>query len=146
MAKEKKGGRPSKYRPEFCEQAAKLCRLGAIDRNIADFFQVSESTLNLWKLKHPEFSESLKRSRDEIDSQVERSLFHRAIGYSHRSEKVFQFQGQVIRAKTVEHYPPDVAAMIFWLKNRKPGEWRQTPIDPDGDSKPPLIDEDSDIP
>jgi hypothetical protein len=23
-----------------------------------------------------------------------------------------------------EHVPPDVTAQIFWLKNRKPSEWR----------------------
>ena len=43
-------GRPTKYKDEYCEQAYKLCLLGATDKEMADFFQVSLSTLNLWKI------------------------------------------------------------------------------------------------
>jgi hypothetical protein len=139
------GGRPSKYKPEFAEQVEKLCRLKATDKDIAGFFKVSESTLNLWKLKHPEFSEALHRTRDEVDALVERSLFERAMGYTHKSEKVFQFQGQIIRAKTVEHYPPDPASMIFWLKNRQPDKWRDRREAPPSDDKGAISDPDSDV-
>lgn len=121
---ETKTGRPSKYKPELDEQAEKLCRLGATDKEIAAFFGVRESTLNNWKLRHPSFVESLKRGKDEVDGLVEQSLFRRALGYSHQSEKVFQYQGAIVRAKTVEHYPPDTTACIFWLKNRQPDSWR----------------------
>lgn len=38
-------GRPSKYRPELCEQGEKLCRLGATDKDLADFFEVNETTI-----------------------------------------------------------------------------------------------------
>lgn len=123
-AKPRKRGRPSKYDPKFDEQAAKLCRLGATDGDLADFFEVSESTLNLWKLKHPSFSESLKRSKDELDGLVEQSLFRRAMGYSHRATKFFQAGGAILREEYVEHYPPDATSMIFWLKNRQPENWR----------------------
>ncbi|MBL3206262.1 terminase, partial [Klebsiella pneumoniae] len=41
-------GRPSKYKPEFAEQAKKLAVLGATDAQMADFFEVSVSTINLW--------------------------------------------------------------------------------------------------
>lgn len=128
-------GRPSKYKPEYVREGEKLCRLGATDAQIADFFGVTESTLYLWKVTYAEFSEALKRGKAELDSQVEQSLFRRAMGYSHQSEKVFQFQGQVIRAETVEHYPPDPTSMIFWLKNRQPEKWRDRPeADGDGDT------------
>jgi len=116
--------RPSKYQPEFIEQARKLALLGAIDREIADFFDVAESTLYLWKLEHPEFSEALKRGKEAADDRVERSLYHRAIGYSHDSVKMFQAGGVVISEPFVEHYPPDTTAAIFWLKNRRPAQWR----------------------
>jgi len=143
MSAGNKGGRPSKYKDEFVVNAIKLVKLGAGDREIADFFQVSESTLNLWKLKHPEFSEALKRTKEEMDAQVEQSLFRRALGYSHKSEKVFQFQGQIIRAKTIEHYPPDTTSMIFWLKNRQPAKWRDRIEQAQGDG-PGLDDPDPD--
>ena len=52
-------GRPSKYDPDTMdEQVFKLCLLGATDEEMADFFNVALSTLNLWKKEHPEFSES----------------------------------------------------------------------------------------
>jgi hypothetical protein len=117
-------GRPTKYQEEFPAQAAKLCKLGATDRELADFFQVTESTLNLWKIKYPEFSESLKLGKDEADKRVEHSLFHRATGYSHPDVHVSNFQGAVTLTPIIKHYPPDSTACIFWLKNRKPEEWR----------------------
>jgi transposase-like protein len=46
-------GRPSKFRPEFVDQAAKLAQLGATDREIGDFFKVDERTINRWKHRAP---------------------------------------------------------------------------------------------
>jgi hypothetical protein len=117
-------GRPSSFKPEFAEQALKLCKLGATDRELADFFEVSESTVNLWKIVHPEFSESLKRGKSEADERVEQSLYRRALGYSHDAVHFSAYEGEVTETHYVEHYAPDTTACIFWLKNRKPGEWR----------------------
>lgn len=55
--------RPTKYQEAYAEQARKLCLLGYTDAELADFFEVSESTINKWKLDYPEFSESIKRVR-----------------------------------------------------------------------------------
>ena len=117
-------GRPSKYKKEYAVQAKKLCELGATDREIARFFEVSESTLNLWKIKNPELSESLKIGKDIADRRVESSLYRRALGYEHDSVKIFQNNGEPVIVPYVQHYPPDTTAAIFWLKNRKPNEWR----------------------
>ena len=117
-------GRPTKFRPEFVEQARKLCLLGLTDGELADFFGVAESTLNLWKITHPEFSEALKVGKDVADDRVEQSLYRKAVGYTFDSEKVFQYEGQVVRAPIVEHVPPSDTAAIFWLKNRRSGAWR----------------------
>lgn len=117
-------GRPTLFKDEYVEQARKLCLLGATDRELADFFNVAESTINLWKLKYSEFSESLKSGKEAADERVERSLFHRAIGYKHDAVKMFQAGGAVLTEQYVEHYPPDTTAAIFWLKNRRPDQWR----------------------
>lgn len=124
--KKGKGGRPSKFKPEMVEQARRLSLLGATDREMAEFFQVSESTLNLWKIEHPEFSESLKLGKDAADERVEKSLYRRALGYSHDAVKIFADPktGAEQIVPFTEHYPPDTTAAIFWLKNRKPAEWR----------------------
>lgn len=117
-------GRPSEYRDEYAEQARKLCLLGATDADLADFFAVSDRTIYRWQIKHSEFCQALKAGKVEADERVERSLYHKAVGYTFDSEKVFQHQGAIVRAETREHVPPDTTAAIFWLKNRRPTEWR----------------------
>lgn len=133
---------------ERCRQAAHLVRLGATDRELAEFFQVAASTFALWKVKFPDLSETLKEIKEASDNRVERSLYTRAIGYSFDSEKItvhkaevivkdgkaYRAPAEIVRVKVVEHVPPDVTAQIFWLKNRKRAEWTQTgnPDDPQG--------------
>jgi hypothetical protein len=117
--------RPSKYKIEYAEQAYKLCLLGATDKELADFFEVTESTLNLWKLNHNEFSESLKSGKFEADAVIASKLYHRAKGYEHPEIITATFQGEITDMKTVtKHYAPDTTAAIFWLKNRQPAKWR----------------------
>lgn len=116
--------RPSDYDPKFCQQAAKLCAQGATDKEVAEYLEVSDRTIYRWKAQYPKFCQALKTAKDIADDRVERSLYNRAVGYSFESEKVFQFQGEICRADVVEHVPPDVTAAIFWLKNRKPEQWR----------------------
>lgn len=117
-------GRPSSYKAEFAEQAEKLCLLGATDADLASFFKVSEVTINAWKTRHPDFLKSLKVGKAEADTRVERSLYHRATGYSHPEDRIFNNNGAAMVIPTTKHYPPDTAAGIFWLKNRRPDEWR----------------------
>lgn len=117
-------GRPTDYQPDFVEQANKLCKLGATDHELADFFAVDTSTIYRWKNSHPEFCEAVIVGKGAADERVARSLYNRAVGYTFESEKVFQFQGEVIRAPILEHVPPDPSAAFNWLKNRKPDEWR----------------------
>ncbi len=123
-----KAGRPTAYKPDFVGQAEKLCLLGATDEEMADFFDVDVRTLYRWKAVHEEFCQAIKTGKEVADERVERSLYARAVGYTFDSEKIFQFQGKVVRASTKEHVPPDTTAMIFWLKNRRPDEWRDKQV------------------
>jgi hypothetical protein len=83
---------------------------------------VDEATVNRWKQGQPEFCESLKNGKQVADANVAQALYHRALGYSHHEEKLFQYEGGVIRADTIRHYPPDTGAAFIWLKNR--AGWR----------------------
>jgi hypothetical protein len=92
---------------------------------LAEKFKVSESTLNLWKLKHKEFSEALKAGKEEFDTKnVEKALRDRALGYSHPDVHISNYQGEITVTDIQKHYPPDTTACIFWLKNRQPDKWR----------------------
>lgn len=119
-----KRGRPTDYKPEYAEQAAKLCALGATDFELADFFEVNTATIYRWRNTHEQFCEAVSRGKEKLDERVERSLYNRAVGYSYESEKVFNYQGEIVRTGTVEHVPPDPGAALNWLKNRQPDKWR----------------------
>lgn len=114
----------------------KLCLLGATDTELADFFGVSEPTINAWKKAHPDFLASLKRGKLDADAQVTNRLFRRALGYSHKAVKIFMPSGaeSPVYADYIERYPPDTTAAIFWLKNRRPAQWRDRPPEQPEDS------------
>jgi hypothetical protein len=135
-------GRPPDYNPGLCDKARKLCELGATDREIADFFEVSERTIHRWKIEHQDFCHSLKTAKETADERVERSLYHRAIGYSFDSVKIFNDKGVSLEVPFIEHVPPDTTAAIFWLKNRRPDQWREkTTQEVTGADGKPLIPE-----
>lgn len=117
-------GRPTSYKPEYCEQVKKLCLLGAIDKQIADFFGVCEATINNWKNQHPEFLESIKEGKIKADAEVANALYNRAIGYSHKDSKIFNHQGEPMIVETEKHYPPDPTSIAIWLNNRQPDYWK----------------------
>lgn len=125
-----KGGRPTAYRQEFCEQAYKLCLLGHTDAELAKFFGVSEATVNNWKQDYPEFLESIKDGKEIADAEVAKSLYNRAIGYSHDDVEIKvvangdNMGSRIVEVPVVKHYPPDTGAAMAWLKNRQPKNWR----------------------
>lgn len=118
-------GRPTDFKPEFVEQAAKLCALGATDYELADFFSVNTATIYRWKNTRSDFCEAVTCGKELADERVARALFNRAVGYTFESEKVFQHQGEIVRAATSEHVPPDPSAAKLWLTNRRPDQWRE---------------------
>jgi hypothetical protein len=132
--KKNPGGRPTKYKLRYEEQVYKLALEGFTDKKMAEFFKVDERTINNWKEKHPEFFQSLKRGKDEYDSDViEKSLAKRASGYQYTevtkaiSKETDPTTGkaQLVTIKEVtKEVAPDPTSMIFWLKNRRPDRWR----------------------
>jgi hypothetical protein len=120
------GGRPPFLKPEFVEQARKLCALGAIDLELADFFNVCVNTIGNWRRQHPEFARAIMVGKDEADERVVKSLYQRATGYSYDAVKIFcNKDGTVTEVEYREHMPPEMAAIMFWLKNRRPNQWRE---------------------
>ncbi|MEA1848965.1 terminase [Chryseobacterium sp. MHB01] len=125
MKKEKNsGGAPSKYKEEYNEQVYKLCLLGSTDKDIADFFEVTETTINNWKIEFPLFFESIKKGKQVADANVADRLYQRALGFEHDSEEIKIVGGDIERVPVKKIYPPDPTSAIFWLKNRQPTRWR----------------------
>jgi hypothetical protein len=118
-------GRPTKFKPEYVAVARALCKRGATDYELAEEFEVSVSTIWRWSCQHADFWSAIHAEKEAFDLRVERSLAQRATGYVYKTEKVFQFQGEIIRARVDEHVPADVGAAKMWLTNRRPSEWRE---------------------
>lgn len=129
-AKREGEGRPTKYDPANNQWVEKLCKLGATDEALAEFLNVNQDTINEWKKVYPEFSESLKRGKEFADANVAERLYQRAMGFEHDSEEIKVVSDGNNAGSSIERvpirkiYPPDTTAAIFWLKNRRPKEWR----------------------
>lgn len=116
--------RPTKYQEAYAEQARKLCLLGYTDAELADFFEVNESTINRWKIEYPEFCESIKRGKQVADGNVADRLYQRAMGFIAPDVDIKVIENQIVKTPLEKHYPPDTVAAIFWLKNRQRDKWR----------------------
>lgn len=55
-------GRPTKYRPEMCEQVVEWGKLGKSRAWMASELDVSKSTVQLWEAEHPDFSAAMTRA------------------------------------------------------------------------------------
>jgi hypothetical protein len=120
-----KRGRKGKYEEWLTEE--NLLRLegwardGLTDEQICEKMGIGKTAFYDWKNKYPKFAEALKKGKEVVDRQVENALLKRALGYTYTEETVTN-KGEVV---TVEKYePPNTTAIIFWLKNRKPADWR----------------------
>lgn len=106
-------------------------RDGLTDMQIAEKIGISKQTFYDWKKKYTDFSDTLKKGKEVVDREVENALLKRALGYRYKEttrELITDKQtgiSELVVTKVVEkEVVPDTTAQIFWLKNRKPEEWR----------------------
>lgn len=106
-------------------------RNGLTDEQIAKNLGISKDTFYKYKKEHIDFSDSLKRGKEVIDIEVENALLKRALGYNYNEvtkelckDKETGEETLVVTKVVTKEVIPDTTAQIFWLKNRKPGEWR----------------------
>ena len=126
IVKEKnKGGRPSKFSQIDMRQLEIVTKKGFTDDEISELFGITKQTLNNYKKENPKFFDSLKDWKLEADNEVEKSLYERAKGYKGKDVNVSYKNDTVTFTEYDKFYPPDPTSMIFWLKNRKPKEWRE---------------------
>ena len=100
-------------------------RDGLTDEQIADNIGIRRPTLYDWKKKYSDISDALKKGKEVIDRQVENALLKRALGYEYvETTKELTDLGLTVTKQVTKQVAPDTTAQIFWLKNRKPQEWR----------------------
>lgn len=151
MAKQK-AGRPSLYKEEYNEQARKLCLLGATDKELANFFEVDESTINNWKKGHPTFLESIRAGKTVADMEIVNSLYKSAQDrlipayQAFKTRNVyFDDKGNRIETEKVEvvevpqAVPANDRAIKFWLNNRQPSKWRDKQEAPEEETNDHIV-------
>ena len=112
-------------------------RNGLTDEQIAGNMGINVRTLYNWKRKSVRIFQSLKVNKELADIEVENALRKKALGFRETEQtvsmrKTVEYEnGKRVREVTEpvvmeseRYYPPDTTAQIFWLKNRKPEQWR----------------------
>ena len=116
-------------------------RDGLTDEQIAKNMGIAAKTLYEWKKNYGEICKALKKGKEFTDRLVENALLKKATGEVRTIKKpikvkeVLYEDGKRISEKEHIEYadeeiyiPPDTTAQIFWLKNRKPEDWRDKRI------------------
>lgn len=121
--------------PEGLLKIEGWARDGLTDEQIAHNMGIGYSTLQAWKNEYQDILDSLKRGKEVVDRMVENALLKRALGYSYKEttrELVVDKdtgEAEIKITKIVEkEVVPDTTAQIFWLKNRKPKDWKDKPV------------------
>ena len=131
--------RPSKYESHVQPKLVLIkawARDGLTNEQIAEKLDINIDSLYEYQKKFSEFSEALKRGKEEIDVMVENALLKRAVGYTfeevtYEAIEIKTGSGDNVvyqpatKIKTViKEVQPDTTAQIFWLKNRKKDVWK----------------------
>ncbi len=127
-------GRPTDFRPDMCEQAHNYCLLGATNDELAQFLDVSPRTIDRWIAERTDFGDAVHSGRVAADARVARAMYGRAIGYDRTVERTVIVAGEPKAITSTIHYPANVQAGIFWLRNRRRTTWRDVPNDPPSDT------------
>lgn len=124
-------GRPTKYRPEYDAQAAKLCELGATNRDLAEFFDVSERTIEEWQVRIESFAIASRVGKIHADEKVKVSAYKLAKGYSYIEQQAIKVKDgpnreRVEIVEVEKHVPPNPMMQAKWLAVRGNKEFAET--------------------
>ena len=112
-------------------------RNGLTQEDIAHNMGIALTTLKDWCKKHAPISAAIKNGKVVADLRMENALYQRGLGGIREVKKTFKLkhtyydaQGRKCEKEELAtgidevYIPGDTAAQIYWLKNRKPEEWR----------------------
>lgn len=131
----KKAGRRGKYEDWLDEDSLLKvqgwARDGLSNEQIAHNMGITFQTLYKWQDKYSELREALKKGKEVVDREVENAMLKRALGYEYDevtqepvTDKDTGITEMRVTKRVTKQIVPDVTAQIFWLKNRKPEEFR----------------------
>ena len=118
------GSLPGKWNDSMIVKVLFLALEGKTEKEIAVELDIHVHSIHYWKTTKPEFLEALQKGRAEYTNRVEQDLVHSAVGYSHPAIHFStDKEGNVVQIPYTKHYPPNVTAQIFYLKNRARDRW-----------------------
>lgn len=101
---------------------------GLTDEQIAENIGINRKTLYEWKNKYDLICNALKRGKVVFDSEAEQALHKAGVGYFVEEVETYITETNGVQTKRIKKnkkwIPPNVTALIFWLKNREPEKWR----------------------
>lgn len=114
-------------------------RDGLTEEQIAANMGIGRTTLYNYKTKHQRIEAALVKGKEVVDRQVENALLKAAIGFEYQEvtkEPIFEenpltgLEEEVMRVTKIvtKQVSPNTTAAIFWLKNRKPHEYRDKQV------------------
>lgn len=122
--------KPKYNKDTFPLLAEGFARKGFNDEQIAEKLGISVAAYYKYQKDNIEFLEAIKRGKAPVDTAVENALLKRALGYEYEETSTEYERGKdgnpvaVGTKRTKKTIPPDVGAIAFWLKNRRPDLWR----------------------
>jgi len=118
-------------------------RNGLTDEELATKLGIVRSTLNVWKLKFPAFASLLEKTKEIVDVEVENAGLKSALGYAYTEQTAIKVKTEwydpdsgkktlvteeIVIVDLQKWQPADIKAIIFWLKNRAGGDWKERQI------------------
>ncbi len=134
MAKKNLSGRKTLYTKEMHDLVKAYARDGLTDKEICEKLNIGQTTFYAWQKRYPKFQKALKENKEKFDIKAVDALWKRVIGYDYYETETTEKDGKIVKTKKIKkHSPPDLTALIFWLKNRQPNKWRDKVIEFRGD-------------
>ena len=99
--------------------------------DIANKIGISSKTLIDWRKKYPEIDKAISEGKEVVDYKVENALLKVALGYTTTETKTIisppdKNGNRRIRVeKTEKEIAPNPTAIMCWLNNRKPEQWKR---------------------
>lgn len=117
-------GRPAKLTQFMESKIPDLMQKGATPQQLAEIFEVHDTTVNRWLRKNPNLRFNCKIKKWERNREVEDALQMSATGYDKEiTRKAYDKEtGEVKEWEETVYYPPVPTAGIFLLKARE--KWR----------------------
>ena len=103
-----------------------------VTKIISDYVGVSKTAWFGWYRESEELRKTIANSKDVVNMSVEEALLKKALGYDYVEKTYELIEGELRLTKEQhKHMPPDTKAILSWLYNRLPNQWRsmQEPLE-----------------